>query len=102
MKYHVTLARNDVFGELAGSHFPRYYKKKKTGTPSFCTLLISSVLQLGSNDLTFFKIYSCQGILEKRGILEAFKYSASTFYFFVKKKVFVRYFTYFWHLVDEW
>ena len=51
MKYHITLARNDVIGKLGGSRFPYSLDDfnepctgvivtKRTGTPSFCTLLI--------------------------------------------------------------
>ena len=53
--------------------------KKRTGTPSFCTLLISSVLQLGSNDLTLKKVYL------KKGLFGAFHHLASAFDLFVKK-----------------
>ena len=46
---------------------------KRTGTPSFCTLLIS-VLLLGSNDLTFLEIYCYQRVFKRKGILGAFTY----------------------------
>ena len=46
MKYHITLARNDVIGKLGGSRFPYFLDdfnepctavivKKRTGTPRF-------------------------------------------------------------------
>ena len=52
MQYHITLARNNVIGKLGGSRSPcslddfsepctSAIVKKRTGTPSFCTLLIS-------------------------------------------------------------
>ena len=59
--------------------------KKRTDTPSFCTLLISSVLLLGWNNSTLKKINSCQRVFKKR-ILGAFKILASTFHFIVKKR----------------
>ena len=59
MKYHITLTRNDVIGELACSRSPapltilmnhiQQFLKKRTSMPSICMLLIS-VLLLGSND----------------------------------------------------
>ena len=58
------------------------------------------MLQFGSNNSTFSKIYSCQRVF--KSILGTIKYFASTFYFFVEKKVYVRYYTHFWHLVDHW
>ena len=72
MKYHIALARKDVIGKLGDSCFPYFLDdfnepcravivKKRTGTPSFCTLLIQ-VLLLGSNGSTFFLIYFCQSI----------------------------------------
>ena len=71
MKYHVTVACNDVFRELVGSRSPCSLEdinepctavivKKRTDLPSFCTLLILSVLQLGSNQSTS----SCQRVFE--------------------------------------
>ena len=94
MKYHFTLAQNDVFGELAGSHFPcslddfnepstALIVKKRTATLSLCTLLISLVLYLGSNGSTSFKIYSFRREFKIKRILGDL---ASTFYLFVKKR----------------
>ena len=40
--------------------------KKRTGTPSFCTLLIS-VLLLGANDSTFFTIDLCNRVERNYG-----------------------------------
>ena len=93
MKYHVTLARNDVIGEFAGSRSSCSLDnfdepctvKKRTGTPSFCKLCkFFSVFLLDSNDSTFLEIYFRQSIL-KKGISGAVKYLASTLYLFVKK-----------------
>ena len=77
MEYHVTLARNDVFGELTGPRFPcsiddfnepcpAVIVKKRTGTLSFYTLLISSELQLDSNDLIFFLFIIVREYLKKK------------------------------------
>ena len=56
-------SRNAVIFDAQKRFFHKKYSssycKKRTGTPSFCTLLIS-ILLLDSNDSTFFSIYFCQ------------------------------------------
>ena len=43
------------------------------------------------NWFNIFRNLFYQRVFKRKGILEAFKYLASTFYHFVKKRVFVRY-----------
>ena len=111
MKYHITLARNDVIGKLGGSRFP--YSLDHFNEP--CTAVIVKKKNCHAKFLyathlsaptwlKWFNIFLNLFLSEylKKGILGAFKYLASTFYLFVKKRVFVRDFTHFWKPVKNW
>ena len=82
MKYHVTLARDDVFSELAGSHSfcslddfnkacTAFIVKNRTGTPSFCGTTSFSQNVISSNrrfaEMQFRRIV----ILPKQKITES-------------------------------
>ena len=69
MKYHITLARNDVIGKLGGSRFPyslddfnepctAVIVKKRTGTPS-CSYLAQMIQHL--KKFIFVRVFKKKG-----------------------------------------
>ena len=62
MKYHITLARNDVIGKLAGS---RSLCSLDDFQEPYTAIIVKNWL-LGSDDSTFFEIYFFPRVLKKR------------------------------------